>query len=88
MGLIKKLLNGKARHFKIYRKCSECEDTGVKIVTSKSGRDLKALGKENPKKVLDEVYETSCSKCDLIAEEIPSEEVRKAKKVYASKDVE
>ena len=50
MGLIKKILNGKARHFKVYRKCSECEDTSVKIVTSKSGRDLKALGKENAKK--------------------------------------
>lgn len=88
MGLIKKLLNGKARHFKVYRKCSECEDTSVKIVTSKSGRDLKALGKENAKKVLDEVYETSCSKCELIADEIPYEEVKKAKKVYASKEVE
>ena len=88
MGLIKKILNGKARHFKVYRKCSECEDTSVKIVTSKSGRDLKALGKENAKKVLDEVYETSCSKCALVIEEMPKEEVGKANKVYSAKEVE
>ena len=88
MGFIKKLINGKARHYKVYRRCSECEDTSVKVVTTKSGRDLKALAKENPTKLMDEIYGKSCSKCSLSVEDMVTEEVRKSKKVYEGKEIE
>ena len=87
MGLFSKLANGNARHYKVYRRCNSCSDTNVYVVTTKSGRDLLEMGKKEPEALMKEVYGDCCPRCTLNVDEIAAEDVRTAKKIYSSKEI-
>lgn len=89
MGMIKKIINGKRTWFKVIKRCDRCIDDGVKVVASKSGRDLKAIlsAKEMDEEVVKSIFGSCCDKCNITCEDLALEDVKRAKKVFSDIEI-
>ena len=87
MGFIQKLANGNKTHFKVNQRCDATTDDGCYIVTSLSGKDLVKLVAESDSETMNELFTHVCSKCNITVDEVPLDELRGAKKIFAVKTV-
>lgn len=81
-------MNGKKRHFKVCKRCDNCQDTGVRVVTSLSGKDLKQSIVPLDDSVVKKIFNDCCDKCVFTIDELSLEDLRGAKKVFQSVEID